>query len=719
MRADEVFYDVSRNTAVAVSADLTLSIPKTPEPIHLRADELEQTSQTTFTVKNGTASSSKTPNDPDVQIFFKTADVETIRRPRRSIFGLGVTDNVTGQPLQEENLYYQARNAFLEIDDTPVFYFPYLAGDARHPLGPLESISLGFNRIFGFQFNASLDVYQLLGYDDLPGTHWRFNVDYMSKRGPGAGTDVDYVGKDPFGIPSRYIGFVKAWGLEDTGQDDLGGGRGTNDNHPEWRGRFTWRQSWWDLPGGFQIQNQLFALSDHNFLEQFYKYEYDTDINQETFVYAKQQQDNWAWTALVEPHIRTWVTETEWLPRADGWLIGQSFFDLFVYTTHASAGYAQLIPSTAAPEPTAAPPIQAPPNTLVRLNTARFDWMQELSMPFQLGPVKFVPYGRLDLTEYTEDLEDQSRGRFYGAGGVSASMPLTRIYPDIQSELWNLNGINHKIVFSTNFYIAHSDTPFEILPQLDQLQDNASQQALRDITPIQQQINLPHGLALQTNPLYNYQVFAIRSLTLNSIDTEDSIEEIQFDIRQRWQTKRGYPGYQHIVDWMTLDLSGTFFPHPTQDNFGGTWAFMQYDWTWNIGDRTTLVSTGWTDPLPGGVNMWTVGAYFNRPDRTNFFLGYRQIDVLQSKAVTAAVTYIFSPKYAFTGSSTYDFGTSESLSNTLTLTRIGTDVQVSLGITYNALQNNFGLIFQIVPNLIPNAARLPGTSLLTPPTVPH
>jgi len=100
--------------------------------------------------------------------------------------------------------------------------------------------------------------------------------------------------------------------------------------------------------------------------------------------------------------------------------------------------------------------------------------------------------------------------------------------------------------------------------------------------------------------------------------------------------------------------------------------------------------------------------YLNRPDRTSFFLGYREIDILDSRAVTGSVTYVFSPKYAVTGSTVYDFGTSQALSNSLTFTRLGTDVQVSLGVTYNALQNNFGMTFQIIPNIIPNAGRLPG-----------
>src|SRR5262249_33734438 len=160
--------------------------------------------------------------------------------------------------------------------------------------------------------------------------------------------------------------------------------------------RFLWRQNVQGLPEGFSLQTQVSALSDKNFLEQYYKPEFDLDINQETFLYLKQQQDHWAWTFLTEPRIRNWVTETEWLPRADGHLLGQSFFDLLTYNVHASAGYAQLKPTDVPP-----PPVLP---TDQRISTGRFDLMQELSLPFYAGPVRVVPYAVLDLTEYTEDL---------------------------------------------------------------------------------------------------------------------------------------------------------------------------------------------------------------------------------------------------------------------------------------------------------------------------
>ena len=59
-------------------------------------------------------------------------------------------------------------------------------------------------------------------------------------------------------------------------------------------------------------------MSDKNFLEQYYKNEFDTDPNQETFLYLREDGQHLELVAWAKPRIRDWVTETEWLPRADG-----------------------------------------------------------------------------------------------------------------------------------------------------------------------------------------------------------------------------------------------------------------------------------------------------------------------------------------------------------------------------------------------------------------
>jgi hypothetical protein len=702
LRASEVYYDVARNVAVAMQADMEFKQKGIPDPIHVRAEELIQLNPTTFEAMRAEIFSSRLPSDPGLKVYVAETTVEEKKVPKQSLFG-PVINKTTGLVETEDQRLFNSKNIFLVIEDVPVFYLPFLSGDANDPLGPLENVNFGYNRIYGARFETTWNVYDILGITPVAGTKWRLDVDYLTARGPALGTEFDYSGKTFLGLPVRLMsGEVKAYGIIDQGTDILGGGRGQFDHHPEERGRLLWRQNVLDLPGDFTLQTQVYALSDKNFLEQYFKTEFDTDMNQETFAYLKQQRSNWAWTVLAQQRIRDWVTETSWLPRADGYLLGQSLFDIFTYNVHASAGYAQLKPTHVPP-----PPVEI---TDKGTNTGRFDLSQDLSAPFTLGAFRIVPYAVLDLTYYTEDLTGDDRGRLYEGGGARASIPFTRIYPDIQSDLLNLNGINHKIVASANYFVAHSDTSFLRLPQLDQLNDNATDQALRDIKPIEPLINPANGLALATSPLFDPQLYAIRRLVDNRIDTLDTIEVVQADIRQRWQTKRGYPGQQHIIDWMTLDLSGSFFPNSSRDNFGEDFAFLEYDWTWNIGDRTALVSSGWFDPHDKGARVFNVGAFLNRPDRTSFYLGYRQIDPLNSQAVTGSVTYIFSPKYAMTAAATYDLGTNIQ-STTVVLTRMGSDLMFSLGITHNSLLNAVGVTFEIVPNVAAQAIHhMPGAS---------
>jgi hypothetical protein len=120
-----------------------------------------------------------------------------------------------------------------------------------------------------------------------------------------------------------------------------------------------------------------------------------------------------------------------------------------------------------------------------------------------------------------------------------------------------------------------------------------------------------------------------------------------------------------------------------------------------------LTSTGWIEPYSGGSRYWTLGAYLNRPDRTNFYIGYRQTDPLNSRVVSAAIGYQLSKRYFLSGSTSYDFGLNQSAGNSINITRVGTDLTWTLGFTYNSLVNNFGVTFMVMPNLFaalsPNA----------------
>jgi hypothetical protein len=712
LRADEVYYDVGRNVAVAYQADLEFRQPRLPDPVHMRADELLQVSPNLFKAKRAEIFSSRLPSDPGLKVVVMNANLEQKKVPRRyGPFGRTAVDPKTGQPeIVNERLFW-GWNSLIKLDNIPVIYLPYMQGDPRDPLGPLNSINYSYNRLFGNQFFTTWNVYDLFGLTPAPGTRWNLNVDELSKRGPALGTNADYSGNNFFGIPGNYSGYIKAYGLYDKGFDLLGGNRGALAKQPMVRGRFFWHHNE-ELPDDFYFQGQLSGLSDKNFLEEYYYNEWNTFVNQETFLFLKQQRDVWSWYIMAEPNLRRWTNETERLPELDGYLLGESLPFLgdtlgnrLTYNAHASAGYYRLRTTDQPPPPFGL--------TTFADNTGRFDLWQDVGLPFYVGPVKMTPFGVVDLTQYTSDLTGSERGRFYGGGGLRASLPLSHLYTGVQNELLNVNGIYHKVVLSGNYYIAHSDTGFTMLPQLDRLNDDATDQSIRDITPIQPFVNPnpANGRFLATSPLFDPQVYAIRRYQdqlFNRVDTLDTMESLVADLRQRLQTKRGYPGMQHTVDWMVLDVSATYFPHPARDNFNSPFGFVTYDYTWNVGDRTALVSTGWVDPIPNGARVFTVGTFLNRPDRTNFYFGYRQFDPIGSRLLTGSASYVFSPKYAMTLSSSYDLGFNSGLSNALIFTRMGTDLQVSLGATYNSILNNFGVIFSIMPNLAAQRGRAAG-----------
>jgi len=710
LRASEVYYDMQRERAVALSASLEFKPEKLPEPVRLRGRELRRLDFENWEALEASFDGSKLPSDPGLRFDARRVTLSDRRVQLRNAFGIPYRNLLTGEKVEGDEKMLTAYGAVPKVAGVPVFYLPRLRTDATDPLGPFIGFSFGQSRIYGTGVYTTWDLFELLALKPPPGQRWRLNADYMSSRGAALGTDYSYM--VPASEPGMMgpNGLLKMYGLKDHGTDILGGNRGPEPPQPEYRGRADWRHQQ-EIIEGLYYQGQLAYLSDKNFLEEYYKQEFDTGWNHETFSYLKYQRRNYAASALLEYRLdRPWVAETSWLPRLDGYVIGQTFLnDLFVYSGHANAGYAQARPSTINPT--------AVLSTDQSINTGRFDVMQELSIPLGLGPVKLAPYGTVDVTGYTNDLNGNSVGRIWGGGGTRASLPLSRLYEGVSSDLFNVRGIYHKAVFGANYLYAQTNVPFTQLPLLDRLNDDATDQSWRNITPMQPMfVPGPNGtlLAMAGDPTnqFNPQQYLIRRANTSRVDTINNINVLQADLRQRFQTKRGFPGQEHTVDLFTLDTSASYYPDSSRDNFGNPFAFLEYDALWNVGDRTALMSSGWFEPYTGGSRYYTVGASLNRTDRTNFYLGYRQTDPINSRAVTGSVGYQLSQRYYMNVAASYDFGINQALSNSFLLTRTGTDLTVSLGVTYNSLVNNIGVQFMIMPNLL--SALAPGRFTGTP-----
>lgn len=710
LRAAQVYYDVERERAVALAADLEIAPKNIPDPLHLRGEEVRRLDAENWESLMASFSSSKLPSDPGVRIDSNRVTMSEREVLVRNVFGIPYRDLLTGEPVYGREQLVTAYGAVPKVAGVPVMYFPRIRTDATDPLGPFIGFGFGQNRIFGTQLYTTWDMFDLLALKPPPGHKWRLNVDYLSQRGPGIGNDYTY--KLPPASPelTGTEGMAKLYYVNDHGIDILGGNRGPQAVPDDNRGRAMWRHQQ-EIIQGLYFQGQVAYLSDQNFLEQYYKQEYDLGPNQETFAYlAWNRRQFWASGRIEDRMFRNWIGETNWLPRADGAIIGQSFFDLFNYNARGNVGYAQLRPSEQNPLPLL--------STDQKTDTGRIDFLQELSVPFSLGPVKLAPYGTLDLAGYTQDLNGNTTGRIWGGGGSRASIPFSRLYEDANSDLFNVRGLYHKVVFGTNYLYARSNVPYTQLPYLDRLNDDATDQAWRNMIPFEPMyVSGPNGVLLagapNSNNQFNPQRYAIRRLVTNRGDTLDNINVLQLDARQRLQTKRGYPGLEHTVDLVTLDTSVSYFPDASRDNFGNPFSFLEYDFLWNVGDRMALASTGWFEPYDTGSAYYTVGSYFNRPNGNMLYLGYRQIDPVNSRAVIGTIGYQLSRRYYVNAAVSYDFGINQALSNSLTLTRTGTDLTISIGFTYNSLVNNFGFQFLITPNMLTalTGGRFAGTPL--------
>jgi hypothetical protein len=193
-------------------------------------------------------------------------------------------------------------------------------------------------------------------------------------------------------------------------------------------------------------------------------------------------------------------------------------------------------------------------------------------------------------------------------------------------------------------------------------------------------------------------------VTAPSTEIVDDLTYAKLGLRQRWQTKRGLPGQERIVDWIVLDVEGFYFPKDDRDNFGQEFGLLDYDFRWHIGDRLTLLSDGFADLFGQGLRTFTTGATLSRPERGNFYLGYRSIEgPISSNILLGSLSYRMTEKWIATGGASFDFGSTGNIGQTFQLTRVGESALIRLGFNYDASRDNLGVNLAIEPRFLPSA----------------
>ncbi|QDU98035.1 hypothetical protein Pla8534_58960 [Lignipirellula cremea] len=702
--AQRMYYNVAERRGVVLDAEVLTPVPEYQGLLRLKADVLQQLDANHFIASGGAVTSSRL-GVPQYWFQSDTVEFEDLQFPQLDPFtGQPAIDPETGDVRVEHKLRASSRNNFLYLGGVPVLYWPVLETDLTKPTFYVDSVRVRSDSVFGTQFMLDVDAYQLFGIrDPLPDSDWGLSLDYLSLRGPAGGTDFSYKGSQLFGLQGPFEGQIEAWGVIDHGLDNLGADRRALVPEATNRGR-VFGQHRQVLPSGLQISAEVGLITDRNFLEQYYEQEWDQQKDHVNAIEIKQFLDNQSLSLYANAHTSGFFNQTQSTPRVDHYLLGQPLLNnSLTWNAHTYAGYEQMrVPST----PT--DPVDAAKFRLLAWEADREGLVagtrQEINAPLEAGPVKLTPYALGDASYWGDDLTGTDVARLYGQVGLRSSISMWKSDPTVRSELYNLNGLAHKVVFESDIFFAEADQDISRFPLYDPLDDD-SQEAFRRRYFFDDFGGGPGNIPIKFDERY----FALRSgmqgnVTAPSAEIADDLFLAKFGVRQRWQTRRGLPGQERVVDWIVLDIDAIFYPKPDRDNFGASVGMIDYDFKWHVGDRLTILSDGYMDTFDDGLRTISIGGLLNRPGVGRIYVGARSIEgPISSSILSGSFSYRMSEKWIATAGGSYDFGPTGNIGQTLAFTRIGESYLLRLGLNVDVSRGNVGLAFAVEPRFLPSS----------------
>ena len=776
-KAERAYYDLQNERMLVINAELELFAPGLITPMKIQAprifqfhptvsgpDGRPQTSAFTAMQADRTVSTGSRFADPGYRFTSRTIDVTQVVDSQ-------ARPNESGLPYEKNDLTWQidARQNLFYFGRIPVFYWPRFFVEADDLDPPLQGLSFATNNYFGQQVRADFDMFNILNIRHRPEIDvWNIDLDYLSARdkalgqGIALGTELGWYGSDlirdfndPFhrnkaAAPSAfgpYAGYFDAYGLFDGSRDVLGFGpaiitNGSNNNaagragfsrlsnptYEDFRGRITARhmQSFntkdTPLDEDLRVNLEIGAVlrEDRNFLEQYFKRLFDTGLDQENLLYAIRQKQNQTITLQAEANLQSFNTESQWLPKLDYYRLGDSFLgNRLTHYQHTGVDYANVHTASEVNNRTLFAYLPTDPisNTNRNFSSGRIFTSHELDLPINLQYIRITPYLQGQAIGWNNQINDHAVGRLWGAAGARADVTFWKVYPEAESELLNIHGLNHKIDLVADFRDAYSNVNLNSIGVQDDLDDNSQEYTRRYFALV----NYGGGIL---PPQYDPRFLLLRrgvSPIAGTTDVQATIETLKLGIHQRLQTKRGQEGKRHINDYMVFDLDTTYFPNAARDNFNKPFGQNFYNYEWYLGDRTSFVSYGWFEFFkvagtpttvmnnnlrndPFGLHIITSGVSITRIPKGNIFLGYTIVNTgpISTSALVNSYSYWLSPKWFGTAGSSYDFGNDQLLAASTSLTRIGADYLTSVGLTVLPLTHTYQFVFEISPRLSPN-----------------
>lgn len=643
IRAERLYYDFVYDRALILDAVIRINLTERGVPLYIRADEIRQVTNRIFEADHAKVTTSEfhTPH-----YHLGAEKVVLVDQTPADFYGR--------RPAPTSGVF-QLTNPTLNINSVPVLYWPYLRGELRESDTALKGLSLSTSESFGGEIQTRWDLFSVLNRDAPEGFDGTLGLDVFTKRGPAAGVNLDYEQDDYFGLFDGYL-------IHDDGTDRLGRDRRGIEPETEWRGRGLLRHRQY-LPEDWQLTLELAYISDRNFLEEYYENEFDNGKEQETLLYLKKQVDNWAFTFHLQWRFMDFVTQTERLPDLGFRLVGQPIGDALTYFTENRAGVVRYRPR----KPTLREFLLFGREDASG-SVLRADSRHELEGPADLGPVRVVPFASMRQSAWDDARDSGGEGRIFGAYGVRGSMYFTRVYDNVQSDLWDLNGVRHIIKPDVVAWASHTNVDSHELFPFDE-----------------------------------------------NVERIDEVDGVTVGVRQRWQTRRGEGENRRNVDVVTWDVEAGFFNDAEEDEFTAGYAsftrpeesisknFVNSSLIWRINDGTALVNEMNYDANDKELDVLNVSLVVERLPRFSYVVGYRFIGETDSNLLGLGINYELNEKYALAVRENIDLARGSVQDLTIGVVRRLPRWTAILAFDIDEAKDDVGFSLSLTPEGLPNA----------------
>jgi len=644
IRAHRLYYDFEHDRALILDAVFRADIPQRGIPLYVRAGEIRQLSAREFSANNAVVTTSEfyTPS------YHVGAERVVIRDVTARDAGGNATTPLVGT--------YELKNSTLNIAGTPIAWWPYSQGSLEQSETLIKRLAMGYSKHWGAQVESSWDLFNLAGVKPIPGFDPTLRLDYFSKRGPAVGVNLDYQQED-------YYGLFRSYYIHDNGEDNLGALRKAEENpSTDNRGRVLWRHRHY-LPDSWELTLELAYVSDDNFLEEYEKNEWFEGKEQETDIYLKRAKRNEAITLLANWRLLDFLTQTEHLPDFAYRRIGDTWLDPIVLYHESRFGLVRYLP-----DDRHAFQYRRYSNLGRSDLTVRGDVREEAELPLKLGAFNLVPFASLRGTYWDgQPLDDGALGRGMGIYGVRGSTTFSKVFENVRSELFDINGIRHIIKPDFAGWWGHSSARSE------------------EITP------------------FDY-----------GIETIDATMGATAGVRQTWQTKRGPEGKQRTVDLLTLNLEmGLFGNTEGRSERSNGWAdplrpensrtrnYMAGDLIYRLSDSTSVLYDFNFDLNDRAFDRHDISIAVERNPRLAYVLGLRYAGDIQMSLVGGGWNYKLTEKHITAFRGWWDVDTGRLGEVTVSYIRKLPRWYTSIDLKYSNIDDDYSVSFSLWPEGIP------------------